>query len=303
MISSIVGMAPSCDRTAPPSTGSPRVKRRWPSRAAPVKIARQPIAVDRVSGATGMVDIRQQLATNLASIEDRIAQACANANRAAEEVKLVAVTKYASLEVLQAMPDAGFVDLGESRAQELTKRATAIDEFLSRRARDLAAGAMPRPHWHMIGHLQRNKVPMVLPWVTMIHSVDSLRLAEELDARARALDRNIDILMQVNCSGESSKFGVAVGASTHLAEMIAPLPNITLCGLMTMAPLTEDRGVVYDCFARCRELFDEMYHELDVGEAFRHLSMGMSGDFETAIGCGATIVRIGSALFDGIAMT
>jgi len=250
-----------------------------------------------------MVDIIRTLHDNLATVTDRIAQACAAANRNPDEVKLVAVTKYAGLDIIKAMPDAGFTELGESRPQELTKRAATINEFLSRRARDLAAGAMPRPKWHMIGHLQRNKVNLVLPWVEMIHSVDSLRLAEELDVKARKLKRNIDLLMQVNCSGETSKSGVAVGAATHLAEMIAPLPNITLCGLMTMAPLTEDRGAVYDCFMRCRELFDEIRHDIEVGEAFRHLSMGMSSDFETAIGCGSTIVRIGSALFEGLPTT
>ena len=247
-----------------------------------------------------MVDIKRKLAENIKHVNERIADACVAARRNPEGVKVITVTKYVGLDVLKALPDVGVTDLGESRAQELTKRAAAVNEFLSRRSRDLTAGAMPRPRWHMIGHVQRNKVKTVLPWADTIHSVDSLRLAEEIDARAGAIGRTIDILMQVNASGEDAKFGVAVGAATHLAELIAPLPHISLGGLMTMAPLTDDRGRVYDCFTRCRELFDEIYHEVGVGEQFRHLSMGMSSDFDIAIACGATIVRIGSAIFEGI---
>jgi len=247
-----------------------------------------------------MNDIRRVLAENLQRVKERIAQACAAAHRRPESVKLIAVTKYAGLDVLKAMPDAGFDELGESRAPELVKRAAAINEFLSRRARDFSAGAMPRPRWHMIGHLQRNKVKLVLPWTDMVHSVDSLRLAEEINQRAGALDRKVDILLQVNCSEERTKFGVAVGATTHLAELIAPLPHIAVCGLMTMAPLTESRGEIHDCFTRCRELFEEIRHEIGVGAQFRHLSMGMSHDFEIAIACGATMVRLGTALFEGL---
>jgi len=247
-----------------------------------------------------MSDITRILADNRESVLRRIAAAATAARRDPTEVQLIAVTKYAGLDVLKAMPDAGYSELGESRAPELVKRAALVNEFLSRRARDLAAGAMPRPRWHIIGHLQRNKVKLVLPWVEMVHSVDSLRLAEEINARAGGLKRVVDILLQVNCSGEASKNGVAVGAATHLAELIAPLPNIALCGLMTMAPLTEDRAAIRDCFMRCRELFDEIRSDFEVGRQFRHLSMGMTHDFEIAIACGATMVRIGTALFEGL---
>lgn len=250
-----------------------------------------------------MLDVKRTLTENAKRLERQIADACAAASRDPSEVRLIAVTKYLGLDVLKALPDAGFTELGESRAQELTKRAAMMNEFLSRRARDIEAGAMPRPRWHMIGHLQRNKVRAILPWTDVIHSVDSLRLAEEIDARAGELGRVVDIFMQVNCSGEGSKFGVAVGAATHLAELIAPLPHISLCGLMTMAPLTNDRDAIYDCFVRCRELYDEIYHDVGVGEQFRHLSMGMSNDFAIAIACGATVIRIGSALFEGVPQT
>jgi pyridoxal phosphate enzyme (YggS family) len=247
-----------------------------------------------------MVDIRQTLADNIKHVESRIARACANAGRRRGDVKLIAVTKYVGLDVLKVLSDTDLTDLGESRAQELTKRAATVHEFLSRRFRDLAGGARPRPKWHMIGHLQRNKVKTVLPWTDMVHSVDSLRLAEAIDEQAGELGRQVDVLMQVNTSEENTKFGVAVGAAIHLAELIAPLPNLNLCGLMTMAPLTDDERLIADCFTRCRELHEEIYHELELGPEFRHLSMGMSNDFEIAIACGATMVRVGSALFEGI---
>jgi pyridoxal phosphate enzyme (YggS family) len=246
------------------------------------------------------VDLKRKIAENHKRVEERIAAACAAAKRDRAEVRLIAVTKSVGLDVLKLLPDLGFADLGESRVQELSKRAAVVNEFLSRRARALAGGAMPRPRWHMVGHLQRNKVRSVLPWADLIHSMDSLRLAEEIDAEARRLGRKAEVLLQVNCSGEESKFGVAVGAATHLAELIAPLPNLALVGLMTMAPLTEETRVIEETFVRCRELFEEIYHELDVGPQFKHLSMGMSHDFEIAIACGATMIRVGSALFEGI---
>ncbi len=247
-----------------------------------------------------MSEFSKQLQANLQKVHDGVREACENANRQPDEIKIVAVTKYATIELLKNIVDLGWTELGESRPQELAARGEAIHEFLSERARDMQAGAMPRPRWHMVGHLQRNKVKLVLPWVEMIHSVDSLRLGEEISSEAVARDTDVDVLMQVNTSNESSKFGVAVGAATHLAEMLATLPNVNLCGLMTMAPLTEDRNTIYDCFMRCRELYDEITHEVEVGEHFRHMSMGMSRDYDIAIGCGATILRIGSALIEGL---
>ena len=151
----------------------------------------------------------------------------------------------------------------------------------------------------MIGHLQRNKVKPVLPFVHMIHSIDSLRLAEELDAQAAKLDKKMPVLMQVNASEEGKKFGVAVGAAVHLAEQIDSMPNLQLVGLMTMAPLEAPEAKVRQAFSRTREIFEELkWHKIG-GAALRHLSMGMSNDFEMAIAEGATMVRVGSLLFGG----
>jgi len=151
----------------------------------------------------------------------------------------------------------------------------------------------------MIGHLQRNKVKQVLPLASLIHSVDTLRLAEGISASATRLNRTANVLLQVNTSNEPQKYGVPVGAATHLAEQLETLPNLTLKGVMTMAPLTRNKEVVRGCFARAKDLFDEMRGERIVGPSFTELSMGMSSDYEIAIEEGATLLRIGSAIFAG----
>ncbi|MEK6799113.1 MAG: YggS family pyridoxal phosphate-dependent enzyme [Planctomycetota bacterium] len=243
--------------------------------------------------------MKRKLSENYKRLEQRIAEACARAKRDSAEVKVVTVTKYVGLELIRTLVELGVRDLGENHAQELARRAAMLRESTSRRTRQEEADAH-LPRWHMIGHLQRNKVRIILPWIEMIHSIDSLRLAEEVDAEAKRLDARMPILLQVNAAGETSKSGVAVAAATHLAEQITSLRNIELRGLMCMAPLTTDVTVIRHTFQRVRELFDEIIGERVGGPAFTELSMGMSNDFEIAIEFGATVVRIGSALFEGI---
>jgi pyridoxal phosphate enzyme (YggS family) len=149
----------------------------------------------------------------------------------------------------------------------------------------------------MIGHLQRNKVRQILPVVSLIHSVDTLRLAEEINGSAGRMGLRPRVLLQVNTSNEPQKYGVPVGAATHLAEQIETLPHLRLIGLMTMAPLTRDKELIRACFTRARELYYEMRGEKIVGKQFTELSMGMSSDYELAVEEGATILRIGSAIF------
>ncbi|MCK4886308.1 MAG: YggS family pyridoxal phosphate-dependent enzyme, partial [Planctomycetes bacterium] len=152
-------------------------------------------------------------------------------------------------------------------------------------------------NWHMIGHLQRNKVRPALTIASLIHSVDTLRLAEELNTAAGKLNLKPKILLQVNTSLEPQKYGVPVGAATHLAEQFQTMSNLNLVGLMTMAPLTRNKDIAKACFIRARELFWEIKGERMVGPEFTELSMGMSGDYIAAIEEGATILRIGSAIF------
>jgi pyridoxal phosphate enzyme (YggS family) len=239
------------------------------------------------------------LAARLDEVRDRIASACAKARREPSEVTLIAVTKTAAPEQIREILTLGVGDLGESRVQVLTQRASQVNEFHQRQLKSGEGEVPAKLRWHMIGHLQRNKIKQVLPLVSAIHSVDSLRLAEELETHAEKIDRKVPVLMQVNASEEAQKHGVAVGASVHLAEQIDSMPHLQLIGLMSMAPLTEDEGVVRHCFTRTREIFEEMkWHKIG-GTSFKHLSMGMSHDFELAIAEGATMVRIGSALFGG----
>ena len=244
---------------------------------------------------------RSPLSEKLDEVRDRIASAATKAKREPTDVTLIAVTKTAAPEQIREVVQLGVTDLGESRVQVLTQRAAQMTEHLQRRMTHggEAGASAPRVRWHMIGHLQRNKVKSVLPLVGLIHSIDSLRLAEEIDAQAAKLNRKTPVLMQVNAGEEPQKFGVAVGAAVHLAEQIDSMPNLQLIGLMTMAPLEAPENKVRQAFSRTRELFEELrWHKIG-GNSLRHLSMGMSNDFEAAIAEGATMVRIGSSLFGG----
>jgi len=249
--------------------------------------------------ASGTASIRRKLAENLRKVRERIAEACLRAGRRPESVSLVAVTKSVNPEVIRVLIDLGHLDLGENRVQQLVQRASLINEQMQRR---LAAGEeVPGPvRWHMVGHLQRNKVKTVLPHVQLIHSVDTLRLAEEISNRAQRMNVTANVLMQVNVSGEKSKFGVALPAAPYLLEQIVTLPNLKVLGLMAMAPLVEEAEQARPFFVRLRELFEEVVSQKIAGAEFRHLSMGMSNDFEVAVEEGATIVRIGRALFEGL---
>jgi pyridoxal phosphate enzyme (YggS family) len=243
---------------------------------------------------------RSPLAEKLDEVKDRIAAACAKARREPREVTLIAVTKTAAPEQIREILQLGVGDLGESRVQQLTQRAAQLNEFHARRMQHGDGGTVPEKlRWHMVGHLQRNKVKPILPLVSVIHSVDSLRLAEELEAYAAKIEKRQAVLMQVNASEESKKSGVAVGAAVHLAEQIDSMPHLQLLGLMTMAELTDKEKVIRHTFVRTREIFEEMkWHKIG-GAGLKHLSMGMSHDYEIAIEEGATMVRIGTALFGG----
>lgn len=246
------------------------------------------------------VSVRRKLSDNVKRIRERMAAACERRGRSLDEVRLVAVTKTVEVDVVRTAVEAGLLDLGESRVQELIRRAGMVREHLNRR-RSMDRTEIPAdPRWHMVGHLQRNKVRALLPWVQMIHSVDSLRLAEEISDEAVRLDRVVPVLIEVNVSGEKSKYGIAVGAVPHLAENLADSPGIRIVGLMTMAPYSENPQDARPHFARLYEVMEDMQTERILGPDFRELSMGMSSDFEVGIEEGATLVRVGTALFEGV---
>jgi pyridoxal phosphate enzyme (YggS family) len=242
---------------------------------------------------------RSPLSEKLHEIRERIAGAASKAKRDPGEITMIAVTKTAAPDQIREILQLGVTDLGESRVQILMQRAAQLNEYFQRRSVHGDEAPPQKLRWHMIGHLQRNKVKGLLPLVHAIHSVDSLRLAEELDVQAGKTGRRVPILLQVNSSEENSKFGVAVGAAVHLGEQIDSMPNLQLVGLMTMAELEATETRVRHTFARTREIFEEMkWHKIGGGN-FRHLSMGMSQDFEAAIAEGSTMLRIGTELFGG----
>ena len=235
------------------------------------------------------------IADKIKQIQGSIAATCERTGRDPKSVKLIVVTKTAAPPAILEVLRTGLCDFGENRVQHLKQIADEVDAF---QAAEAAEGHPPRKiNWHMIGHLQRNKVRQTLKVCNTIHSVDTLRLAEEINTQSHKIGVHTNVLLQVNCSGEAQKYGCPVGAAVHMAEQFDTMPNLRLTGLMTMAPLTRDTDRVRTCFRRAREIFEEIRSERIAGAKFKHLSMGMSQDYEIAIEEGATMLRIGSAIF------
>jgi pyridoxal phosphate enzyme (YggS family) len=237
----------------------------------------------------------QEIADRLKRVEDNIAAACERTSRPVEDVMTIVVSKTAQIDSIKEAIRQGYTNFGENRVQHLKQVSKEVEEFLEAGKDD--PNLPDSIDWHMIGHLQRNKVLSVLKTSSFIHSVDTLRLAEEISEASEKLKITPSVLLQVNCSQEPQKYGVPVGAAIHLADQITTMNNIRLVGLMTMAPLTLNKDIVRSSFIRAREIFEEIKDDGLVGKEFKHLSMGMSQDYEIAIEEGATILRIGSAIF------
>jgi PLP dependent protein len=229
--------------------------------------------------------IADRIRQNLQSVRGRIAAAAQRAGRTADEILLVGVTKYVDPATARLLVQAGLTELGESRPQELWSKAAALAEL--------------KVNWHLIGHLQRNKVRRTLPLATCIHSADSLRLLEEISREAVSQSLVAKVLLEVNISGDAAKHGLAAHEVEALLPKIAELPQIQVLGLMTMAALEGGAAKTRRDFAALRELRDKLSSSAS-NVVLADLSMGMSGDFEIAVEEGATIVRVGSALFEGI---
>ncbi len=218
---------------------------------------------------------------NLAAVRERIAAAARRCGRDPREISLVAVSKNRPDELVLQAAKAGQRVFGENRAQELAGRLQRLGRGLE---------------WHFIGHLQRNKVNMVVGNAALIHSVDSARLLEAVAHRARALELVQDILLQVNLTGEESKYGLSEDEVAGLLEMASRLPSVRVRGLMTMAALTDDPEGARPCFRRLRDLRDRLERKME-GLELRILSMGMTQDFEVAVEEGANMLRVGTAIF------
>ncbi len=222
------------------------------------------------------------IAENLNRVRERMAEAAARSGRSVEAITLVAVTKTVPIERIQEAIAAGVKHLGENRVQEAREKIPRIDADVI---------------WHMIGHLQRNKAKYAVELFDMVQSVDNLPLAQELDKRAVRVQRVMPVLIEVNTSGEPTKFGVEPAQALNLAREVDNLPHLQLRGFMTIAALSDDMERVRDCFKQLREIFENARVKSWERATIDVLSMGMSHDFEVAIEEGATMVRIGSAIF------
>jgi len=222
------------------------------------------------------------IADNLASIQERISKAALRAGRNPAEIRLVAVSKTVSAENIQQAIAAGVTILGENYVQEARNKIARVGSQVA---------------WHFIGHLQSNKARNAVDLFSMIHSVDRLSLAEALDEEANRQGKILPVLIQVNISGEESKSGIDPQETLQLLQRIAGLQHLSIQGLMTMPPWFEDPEDARPYFIALRKLREELSREKIPGVALQELSMGMSGDFEVAINEGATLVRIGTAIF------
>lgn len=225
-----------------------------------------------------MVDV----AANVRRVRERMAQAAARAGRRPEEVKLIAVTKNVPVEAIRAALAAGVTAVGENRVQEMQRKVAALGRAAE---------------WHFIGHLQTNKVKYLVSWADLIHSLDRLGLAAELEKQGARAGRCWEVLLQVNLTGEASKFGLAPAEVRPFLEKVAGFSHLRVVGLMTIGPLAADPEETRPVFRRLRELAAALAAEGWPGVEMRHLSMGMSQDFEVAIEEGATMVRVGTAIF------
>lgn len=234
-----------------------------------------------------MSTIHEILGQRLEAIRTRVQAACGRVGRSPESVTLIGVTKTVGHEVAQALVDLGVADLGENRPQELWRKS------------DVVSGA----RWHVIGHLQRNKVERTVGLSSLIHSVDSERLLEAIETEAKRIGKQTAVLLEVNCSGEEAKHGFTPEAVLAFTSNLKPLHFIRIEGLMTMAALADDPEAARPAFRRLAGLRKELRQVLGDQHPLNQLSMGMSGDFEVAIEEGATHIRLGTVLVGGLEPT
>lgn len=219
---------------------------------------------------------------NLKDVEARVVAACERAGRKREDVTLIAVSKTKPVEMIREIMECGVVDFGENKVQEMCSKMEVITEPL---------------HWHLIGHLQRNKVKYIVDKAYLIHSVDSVRLAQEIQKEAQKHNVTCNVLVEINIGGEETKSGVPKEEAMGLVKEIAALSNVKVKGLMTIAPPVEQPEDARGYFKEMKAVFEEIKAASIPNVEMKELSMGMTGDFEVAIEEGATMVRVGTAIF------
>ncbi len=224
---------------------------------------------------------------NLAQVKERIENSAKRANRKPEDITLVCVTKTVGLSEIRQLASLGVTDIGENRVKDAISKHKSLNS--------LSAGLK----WHMVGHIQTNKAAKCVKIFDIIHSLDSLRLANELERQAKAHSKRLNCFIEINAAAEAAKYGISPEDAPVFAKEVSSLQHIRIIGLMTMAPLADNREESRPYFKRLRVLRDELLKQEIPNTDIRQLSMGMTQDFETAIEEGATFVRIGTALFSG----
>ena len=222
------------------------------------------------------------LTENVIEVEKHVQAACDRAGRSRDEVTLIAVSKTKPVSDIEEVLTTGILDYGENKVQELSDKYEVLPKNI---------------RWHMIGHLQRNKVKYLIGKVVLIHSVDSLRLAEQIEHEAAKADIVMPVLIEVNVAEEESKFGTTSEAAMQLVEAVSKLPHIKIRGLMTIAPFVEEPEKNREVFQKLYQLSVDIKRKNIDNVDMHVLSMGMSGDYEVAIEEGATMVRIGTGIF------
>ena len=226
--------------------------------------------------------IMEYLNLNLIEVREKIEVACKKANRSIDEVTLIAVTKTIDESIVNESIKMGITDIGENKVQEIQRKFDNIT---------------PGVKWHLIGHLQRNKVKYIIDKVAMIHSVDSLRLAEEINKRAEGIGIVMDILIQLNISNEETKFGIDIEALKEMLNEMKDMKHIRIKGLMTMAPYYDNPEEARWIFRKMKDIFEELKYNEFNNVSMEYLSMGMTNDYDIAIEEGASLVRIGTGIY------
>jgi pyridoxal phosphate enzyme (YggS family) len=229
---------------------------------------------------------------NIARVKEKIHLTCKKLSRSPEDITLVCVTKGVAIDKISQAIDCGIIDIGENRIQEAT------DKYLQLKQLSKQSDKFFQIKWHMVGHLQTNKADKAVEMFNLIQSVDSLRLAKKIDDEAKKNNKTCDILIEVNTSGEASKFGAKEQELLVLAEEISKLKNIRLLGLMTVGPLTADENKIRQSFRSLRELKEKIAKEIAFSNVkMQYLSMGMTDDYQIAIEEGSNMLRLGRAIF------